>query len=63
MVSQPPSWNLITETETKIKVVRMRPIPLIVSFLSQRGSRRRNFHQCRTIPSWEREKVMKTLML
>ena len=63
VVIQPPSINLITVTETRINEVNIKPIPLIVSFLLQWSSLTRSLHQWRTIPSWEIEKVINTLML
>ena len=58
-------WDLlgVPQTVAKMKALIMSPTPLMNSFLVHWGNSARTSHQCRTMPSCERTKVTKTLML
>ena len=62
-VSQAPWKNFITMVVIRIAAEIARPVPFRMSRESQPRSDARTCHQCRTIPSCERLKVTKTLML
>src|SRR5512140_3126710 len=61
-VTQPPSGNLNQTVRQRTEDVSRNPVPFIASPNFHRFSVPRSFHQCRTIPNWEREKVRKTLI-
>jgi hypothetical protein len=61
-VAQPPSKNFTAVSETRMDAVSTKPNPLTASFCLQVLSVARICHQWRTIPSWESEKVMNTLI-
>ena len=61
-VTQPPSLNLMTLSEIRMKKQMTKPMPLIEIFFFHACKVERCCHQWRTMPNWERVKVMKTLM-
>ena len=60
-VIQPPSLNLMASVTARIDRDIRSPTRLMVSFLPRWGAG--VFSQWRHMPSWDSEKVMKTLML
>ena len=61
-VAQPPSKNFTAVSEIRMNAVSTSPNPLIASLRFQVLSVARICHQWRTIPSWESENVMNTLI-
>src|SRR5659263_262216 len=61
-VTHPPPANLNQTVTQRTVPVSRNPTPFIAIPNFHFAAVFRSFHQCRTMPNWEREKVRKTLM-